>query len=75
MLSAAVTTAAMAATRRMYSGRRFESSSTSTAPAAGTTISIDRIGKSSELAMHQSTPCAITNQASSSTTPTPRISA
>src|SRR5215211_178922 len=46
MLSAAVTMAAMAATKRMYSGRRLDSSSTSTAPTAGRTTSIDRIGKS-----------------------------
>src|SRR4051794_10247624 len=47
MLSAPVAIDATAATSFMYSGRRFDSSSTANAPTAGTMISIDRIGKSS----------------------------
>src|SRR3954447_22598162 len=62
MLRPAVTVAAIPATSRMYSGRRRDSSSTSTAPANGTTISIDRIGKSREFTCGHSTgECASQN--------------
>ncbi len=47
MLRAPVATEAMTATSFMNSGRRFDRSNTSTAPIAGTMISIDRIGKPS----------------------------
>ena len=89
-LIAPVATDVMPATSLTYSGRRFDSTVMSSAPAAGRKTSTDRIGNANVPPCtsaaggpsyttpphaHHSIPRPTTNQTSSSTTPRPRMAA
>ena len=73
MLRAPVSTLLTRPTSFTSSGRRRLTSATATAPATGTSTSAVRIGKPRDL--HYMIPRAMTNQASSPTTPMPMIAA